>query len=314
MNEMTLMLSRNIQQTHKLRLHTSQEIDMYAITGITGQVGGVVGRTLRKAGKEVRAVVRDAAKGAAWEKEGCEVALADMEDAASLKKAFAGTEGVFILLPPTFDPSPGFTEARRVIAAVREALDDARPSKVVCLSTVGAHASQTNLLQQLQLLEQGLASLPVPVSFLRAAWFIDNAAWDVAPARSGVIPSFLQPLDRPLPMVAAADVGRTAAELLQEQWDGHRVVELEGPRRISPDDLAAGFARLLGREVRAEAVPRESWEALFRAQGMKNPTPRIQMLDGFNDGWIAFEGGRAEARKGTVSLEAVLQGLIARSA
>ena len=287
---------------------------MYAITGITGQVGSVLGRTLREAGKQVRAVVRDAAKGAAWEKEGCEVALAHMEDAEALKKAFAGAEGVFILLPPTFDPSPGFPEARRVIAAVREALDAARPAKVVCLSTVGAQAAQANLLQQLQLLEQGLASLAVPVSFLRAAWFIDNAAWDVAPARAGVIPSFLQPLDRAVPMVAAADVGRTAAALLQEQWEGHRVVELEGPRHVAPNDLAASFARLLGREVRAEVVPREGWEALFKAQGMKNPTPRIQMLDGFNEGWIAFEGGRTEARKGTLSVDAVLRGLMAREA
>lgn len=284
---------------------------MYAITGITGQVGSVVARTLRQAGKDVRAVVRDAAKGAAWQKEGCELALADMGDAASLTRAFAGAEGVFILLPPHFDPSPGFPEARRIIAAVREALEAARPSKVVCLSTIGAQASRTNLLQQLQLLEQGLAALPMPVTFLRAAWFIENAAWDVAPARSeGVVPSFLQPLDKPVPMVAVADVGRTAAELLQEHWAGHRVVELEGPRRIAPNDLAAAFARLLGRDVRAEAVPREAWEALFKSQGMKNPTPRIQMLDGFNEGWIEFEGGRAEARKGTVPLDAALRVLV----
>jgi hypothetical protein len=28
---------------------------------------------------------------------------------------------------------------------------------------------------------------------------------------------------------------------------------------------------------------------------MKNPIPRIQMLDGFNEGWIAFQGGEARA-------------------
>ncbi len=39
---------------------------MFAITGITGQVGGVVGRTLLAEGKPVRAVVRDASKGATW--------------------------------------------------------------------------------------------------------------------------------------------------------------------------------------------------------------------------------------------------------
>jgi NAD(P)H dehydrogenase (quinone) len=39
---------------------------MYAITGITGQVGGTVARTLLAQGLPVRAVVRDAAKGRAW--------------------------------------------------------------------------------------------------------------------------------------------------------------------------------------------------------------------------------------------------------
>jgi uncharacterized protein YbjT (DUF2867 family) len=56
---------------------------------------------------------------------------------------------------------------------------------------------------------------------------MENAAWDLASARdTGVIPSFLQPLERRIPMVATADVGRVAAELLQERWQGHRVVEL----------------------------------------------------------------------------------------
>jgi hypothetical protein len=34
-------------------------------------------------------------------------------------------------------------------------------------------------------------------------------------------------------VVAIADVGRTAAELLQESSEGNRVVELEGPQRVS---------------------------------------------------------------------------------
>jgi NAD(P)H dehydrogenase (quinone) len=74
-------------------------------------------------------------------------------------------------------------------------------------------------------------------------------------------------------------------------WKGHRVVELEGPERVTPNEIAATFARLLGRPVRMEAVPRGSWEALFKSQGMKNPIPRIRMLDGFNEGWIDFEHG-----------------------
>jgi uncharacterized protein YbjT (DUF2867 family) len=142
---------------------------------------------------------------------------------------------------------------------------------------------------------------------------MENSLWDIAPAReTGVMPSFLQPLDKPVPMVATADIGQLAAELIQEGQTGHRVVELEGPRRVTPNDLAAAFARLLGRPVRPELVPRESWEQLFRSQGMKNPAPRAQMLDGFNQGWIEFEKGEAGSRKGKVELEPTLKALIER--
>src|SRR6202042_1992504 len=104
-----------------------------------------------------------------------------------------------------------------------------------------------------------------------------------------------------------ADIAHTAAELLQENWDGRRVVELEGPHRVTPNEVAATFTNLLSRPVRMEMVPRETWESLFKSQGMKNPTPRIQMLDGFNKGWIEFENGEAGSKKGSVEIETVLK-------
>jgi uncharacterized protein YbjT (DUF2867 family) len=241
----------------------------------------------------------------------CEVAVADIHDADSLKNAFAGVEGVFVLVPPIFDPKPDFSEAKSVAASLRSAIEAARPGKVVYLSTIGAQAKQENLLTQHTLIEKALRGLATPITFLRPGWFMENAAWDVAPAREkGVIPSFLQPLDRKIPMVATADIGRVAAGLLQETWPGSRVVELEGPQRVSPNEIAATFAKLLGKPVKMEVVPRASWEGLFRSQGMKNPEPRIRMVDGFNEGWIDFESGEAETRKGVVPLETVLKKLM----
>ncbi|SIT47715.1 putative nucleoside-diphosphate sugar epimerase [Paraburkholderia piptadeniae] len=287
---------------------------MFAITGITGQVGGVVAQTLLAQRKPVRAVVRSAEKGAPWAARGCEIALAEMHDEVALRRAFQGAEGVFVLLPPVFDPSPDFAESRRNIAALRGALNAAKPSRVVVLSTIGAQATQPNLLNQLGIMEQELRTLPMPVVFLRAAWFFENCAWDVEPARrSGVIPAFLQPLDKPVPMVATDDIGRVAAHLFQDTWTGARVVELEGPRRVTPDEIAAAFASALDRPVRMQIVPRGEWEALFRAQGMKNPLPRMQMLDGFNEGWIEFDAP-ASSLKGSVTVESVIRELVERSA
>ena len=281
---------------------------MFVITGITGNVGGQVAGCLLDANRPVRGVVRDLGKGKAWAERGVEIVQADINDALALQPAFQGAEGVFVLVPPNFDPLPDFPEARAIAAALRSAIDRARPRKVVYLSTIGAQASQSNLLSQHTIIEHALEELPVPITFLRPAWFMENCSWDVAPAReNGVIPGFLQPFDKPVPMVAAADIASVAAGLLQKTWAGKRVVELEGPSRITPNQIAGTFAGLLGRPVRMEIVPHASWEQLFRSQGMKNPMPRIRMLDGFNEGWIEFEG---QARKGTVELETVLRRLI----
>jgi uncharacterized protein YbjT (DUF2867 family) len=283
---------------------------MYAVVGITGQVGGAVARKLLADKRRVRAVLRDANRGLPWAVRGCEMVRADLHDAESLAAAFKGVEGVFAMLPPIFDPSPGFPEARALIASLRSALAAASPPRVVCLSTVGAQAKRQNLLTQLSILEQELGELSLPVTFLRAAWFMENFAWDIATARNtGVVSSFLQPLDRHFPMVATEDVGRVAAELLQDDQKGRRIVELEGPRRIAPVEVARTLSEVLGRAVRADAVPRDKWEALFTSQGMKHPKPRIEMLDGFNEGWIDFEGGEAHTVKGRIELKAVLETL-----
>lgn len=288
---------------------------MIAVTGITGQVGRQLADELLSAGCRVRAVVRDAAKGQALRSRGCEVAMASMDDEAALTAAFSGASAVFVLLPPVFDPSAGFAETRRNVQAIAGALRAARPAHVVALSTVGAQAEQPNLLTQLQMLEAALRELDVPVSILRAAWFIENVAWDVSTAReTGALPSHLQPCDRTIPMVATADVARAAATLLRGGIPrGLRVVELQGPDRVSPTMLAAELGRALGRDVTALPVPRADWERQFRAQGMNNPQPRMRMLDGFNEGWIDFEGSAADQWRGSVSLATAIGSLITRA-
>jgi NAD(P)H dehydrogenase (quinone) len=207
---------------------------MYAVTGITGKVGGAVASALLEAGQSVRAVVRDEERGKPWAAKGCAVAVASVSDAEALTKAFSGTDGTFLMMPPDFDPEPGFPETRANAVAIKAAIEAARPAKVVFLSTVGAQVSEPNLLNNSMMTEQMLRTVSVPVALLRAGWFMENAAADMEAARSGVVPSFLQPLDHAIPMVATVDIGRTAAELLRDSWSGVRLVELEGPRRIPP--------------------------------------------------------------------------------
>jgi hypothetical protein len=91
---------------------------------------------------------------------------------------------------------------QKVIDAVVAALKTARPARVLCLSTIGADATQNNLLTQRTMMEEALSTLSIPVTFLRPGWFLENSLWDAASARDeGVIRSFLTQADKPFAMV-----------------------------------------------------------------------------------------------------------------
>jgi uncharacterized protein YbjT (DUF2867 family) len=117
---------------------------MFAIAGTTGNVGGEVARDLLAAGRPVRGVVRDVPKAEGWAKRCCDLAGADINDPAALSAAFKGSEGVFVLVPPNFDPRSDFREARTTAATLTAAIEAARPGKVVYLSTIGAQACEVS--------------------------------------------------------------------------------------------------------------------------------------------------------------------------
>ena len=192
---------------------------MYVVFGATGQVGGATARALLAMGRKVRAVVRDPAKAEALGQQGAELVVADFNDASALEAALRGADGAFIMIPPNFAPGKDFPETRAVVGALRLAAQAAKPARIVCLSSVGAHRDKgLGLITQLRILERELSGLPMPLAFIRAAWFMENIAWDIAPAReAGELASFLSPLERKIPMVATADIGRLAAQTLHEQ-------------------------------------------------------------------------------------------------
>lgn len=286
---------------------------MFVISGATGQVGGAVAKTLLESGLPVRVIERSAAKAGPFQSLGCEIAVVpDIADVAGLSSAFADAEAVFLINPPNYDPEPGFPDTHVAAAATTEALRAAHPRRAVFLSSIGAHVSRFNLLNNAGIFEAALRALELPVTILRPAWFMENAAGDLESARTGIIDSYLQPLDHKIAMVSVEDIGRVAADLLQDGRRAGQVVELTGPERYCANEVAACFAQSLGRSVVAKSVPSASWEALFRNQGMRHPAARIAMLDGFNADWLDFEGGNVERRVGNKTLGEALQSIVRR--
>lgn len=286
---------------------------MIAIMGITGRVGGIAADHLLAKGKKVRAILRNPEKAGKWQECGAEIAIADYDSKEALAHAFSDAEAVFIMIPPNFAPAPGFVETRAILANLKEALLKARPQKIVCLSSIGAEQkSGIGLIEHSHLLEEVLSDLPIPAAFIRAGWFMENCAWDVQDAKNGRLFSYLQPLDHAIPMVATDDIGEVVASVLTETWQGRRNIEVAGPKKVTPLDIAQTFASLLNKEVAVEAVPRSQWVKNFVQQGMPEDRtgPRIAMVEAFNSEWIHFGNPDTEKRTGKIELKTVLGKLI----
>src|SRR5580698_1334979 len=289
---------------------------MYAVMGITGKVGGAVARALLAMGEKVRGIVRNPEKAAEWQKQGAELFKADYDDVDALTAAFTGVAGVFVMVPPNFAPAPGFPETTATLKVLYEALSRAQPAKAVYLSSIGAEqVSGLGLITNSHLLEETLGDLPFSHAFLRAGWFVENSAGDVASARNaGKIMFQLHPLDRKFPLVATADIGKVGAETLTQSWTGIRHIEVAGPEGYSPQDIADAFAEALGRPVEAIAVPKAEWETVWVSQGMPEgrTTPRVEMVDGFNSGWNHFGVPGTEHVDGATTLREVITQLVTR--
>ena len=91
---------------------------LIAVVGATGHQGGAVVRALQESGQfKVRALTRNPAK---HPRLADEVALADLNRPETLKAAFAGAHGVFLVTNPW---EPGTDERKQALAAVNAAKD-----------------------------------------------------------------------------------------------------------------------------------------------------------------------------------------------
>ncbi len=271
---------------------------MFFMAGITGKVGGAAARRLLADGHEVRSLVRDRAKAAEWSARGVELREGSLVDGDALAEALGGVEGAFLMQPTPFAVSPDFPEAEGLNAGIVEALRRSPPPRLVVLSSVGSEqASGLGNITQTHMLEEALADFTFPIAIVRAGALLENFLGSLGQVgETGVFDSFLQPVDRAFPMVATQDVGAEVACLLTgEAWDGHRVIEVGS--RMTPDEIAAGMANALGRDVVAKPLPRERWDATISAMGV--PPEKmgnwVEMEAGFNSGWIDFGRAGTEA-------------------
>ncbi|MFI6498028.1 NmrA family NAD(P)-binding protein [Nonomuraea typhae] len=242
---------------------------MYAITGVTGHVGGAAARELLAKGEAVRAVVRDGAKGEAWSRAGAELAVADFGDRAALAEAFRGARAAFVMLPT--DPALADADAdhRRLAGSIAGAVLDSGVPHVVMLSSIGAELAEgTGPIRWLHHMENQLRKTGVTLTAIRPPHFQEKVETVLGAAREhGVYPVFADSADVPIPMVATRDVGAVAAEALSAPSPAEEVIGLDG-HCYTERQVAEELGAVLGRTLEVVTVPQPEWVGLMVGAGV----------------------------------------------
>lgn len=278
---------------------------MYFIAGLTGHVGGAAARRLLAKGKKVRTLLRTPGKAKAFAEQGVEILQGDLNDAEALAHALEGVEGAFLLMQPTLAPPPDFHDAKQSLLSYTAALAKAPVPRLVALSSMGSEKSEKlGNITSTALMERAFKDLPFSTAFVRAGSFYENYVGAVATAhRTGTYFSF-QPVDVAFPAVGAVDIGNLVADLLLDAWSGKRFVELGS--LVTANQMATALGHAIGRQVQAQAIPRQAWAETLQRFGLAPGTtgPYEQMMESIANQWIAFGQPGTEAIPATQTPEA----------
>ena len=285
---------------------------MFVITGASGHTGSVAAETLLAAGKQVRVVVRDAAKAARLKAAGAEVFVADLTDQAAMAQAVRGAQGVYLLSPPDLKSKDFINERKQLTQRQVDTLRAQQVPHVVLLSSAGAErTSGTGPILSVHNAEQQLRASGLAATFVRPGYFVENWGAVLHPVKSdGVLPSFIA-ADQQVAMNSTADIGKAVAQALLDGPRGVRVLNLAGPVDVSPNDVAAAFSRILAKPVAVVEAPLEAVVPTFTSFGLSAEISALyrELYEAMKAGKVTAEPGH-ELVRGATPLETTLRALL----
>jgi uncharacterized protein YbjT (DUF2867 family) len=286
---------------------------MYTILGATGNTGSVVARKLLDGGKKVRVVGRDSKKLAPLISRGAEAFATDILDTDVLSRAFAGAEGVYVLIPPDLKSPDYRAHQEEVSDSIAIALKTAGITHAVTLSSYGADKPEkTGPVLGLHNMETKLAGIGgLNALHLRAGYFMENTL-----AQAGVIQGFgmmAGPVraDLLVPMIATKDIGAAAAEaLVTLDFRGQETRELLGQRDISYNETARIIGTAIGKPALGYIqLPDEQVIQAMTGMGMSKSLAMLlcEMAGSMNNGYMKALEPRTAANTTPTSFETFVQ-------
>lgn len=255
-----------------------------AVVGATGAQGGGLVRAILNdpnGGFTARVVTRDvnSPKAREFANLGAEVVAGDVDDPASLKKAFAGAYGAYCV---TFFWAHFSVEKEMAHAKAMAEAAKAAGLQHVIWSTLEDTRKWVPLSDDRMPTLQGKYKVPhfdgkgesdhfftdagVPTTFLLTSFYWDNfISFGMAPKKGadGKLAITLPMGDKKLPGIAAEDIGKCAYGIFKKggEFIG-KTVAISG-ENLTGSQMAAAFTEVLGKEVRYNSVPPD----VFRSFG-----------------------------------------------
>ncbi len=266
------------------------------VTTPTGNIGSKLSERLLEAGQDLVVVARDAAKVAALAERGAEVIVGSHADPEIMKLATQGADALFLVAPPNMVSEDLVSEYRNYAEAAAEAIRANKIDHVVHLSSVGAEKDGgTGPILGLHHNEKILAEVAENIVQLRPGYFMENTLWQAQSIQQAgsMFTSFQD--DTPIPMIATADIAERAAELLtRSDWEGEKIVELQGPEDISYGQIAGILTEVLEKPVAHTTVSSEQLKESLAQMGASAHIGDlfVELAEGVESKHVAFQEPR----------------------
>jgi len=239
---------------------------MHLVVGATGIVGSQICQKLIGRGERVRALVRatsDPGKIQGLRDLGAEIAIGDLRDEASLKRACEGAASVITTvsaMPFTYEAGVNdlsTTDLRGTLAL----LDTARKATIshfVYLSFSGGIAMDCPLTRTKRAVEAAVKDSGLTYTILRPSCFMEvwlgpATGFDYASGKATIYGTG----ESPISFIATADVAEYAVRSLSTPAAWNRTLELGGPDALSPRQVIRIFERLEGKRFEVQFVAEE---------------------------------------------------------
>ena len=251
-----------------------------AVVGATGaQGGGLVQAILSdpSSGFAVRALTRkvDSEKAKELKKRGADVVAADLDDVESLKRAFAGAYGAFLLTNfwEHFSAEKEFAQAKNMAQAAKQAgvqhviwstLEDTRrwvPLSDNRMPTLHGKYKVEHFDAKGEA-DKLFTEAGVPTTFLLTSFYWENMIFfGLGPKKGpdGKLAITYPMGDKKLPGIAVDDIGKTALAIFKKgkEYIG-KTVGIAG-EHLTGKQMAAALTKALGQDVRYNDVPPEEY-------------------------------------------------------